>query len=32
MNTTRDLDSDVNVVKENGGWVVCSNLVNEATG
>lgn len=26
MNTSRDVDQDVNVVKENGGWVVCSNI------
>lgn len=26
MNTRRPIDSDVDVVKENGGWVVCSDL------
>jgi hypothetical protein len=26
MNSSRDIDEDIDVVKENGGWVVCSAL------
>ncbi len=26
MSTSKDIDQDVNVVKENGGWLICSDL------